>query len=68
MKKVGSYNNIPIYEDPNAPLNLMFLINDSFDKSEHPNRDCFIIKLTWWQLFKNRVLKLYLRLKASGGA
>ncbi len=28
MKKAGEFNGVPIYEDPNAPPNTLYLLND----------------------------------------
>lgn len=30
MKRIGTYNGLPVYEDPNCPLGQMYFMNDHF--------------------------------------
>lgn len=44
MKKVGEFNGIPVYVDPNCPPDTMYLINDDTHKITN-------LKISRWQKF-----------------
>lgn len=56
MKKVGTFRGFDVYEDPNAPMNMLYLLNeDSFAALSN----CYVLnKLNMGQRIKNWVKKL----------
>jgi hypothetical protein len=47
MKRIGKYNGIVVYEDPNAPPNMLYFMNDRTKKFH-----LMPVELTRWRRLK----------------
>ena len=56
MKRlVGYYNDVPVYEDPEAPPGVMYFLNDDWEDFRLDPDYAYGIKYTPWYRFKRFV-------------
>ncbi len=52
MKRVGTYNGVPLYEDPNCPPGQLFFLNEKWADFKHDSSSAYGIKFSRWYRFK----------------
>jgi hypothetical protein len=58
MKLLGYLDEVPVYEDPNAPPNTLYFLNDNWQEFERAYEDVLGIKFTRWYRLKRFIRRI----------